>query len=64
MPNIPVVVGQGATVFVRGSHAEQKHSEITKRLFSAVGMCEEVAESMMNPITALAGSGPAYVSRN
>ncbi|KAJ8674873.1 hypothetical protein QAD02_010659 [Eretmocerus hayati] len=61
MPNIPVVVGHGATVFVRGSHADEYHTKITKELFSAVGLCEEVPESMINPITALAGSGPAYV---
>ena len=62
MPNIPVLAGCGATVYVRGRHASEADADITKRLFSAVGLCEEVPESMINPITALAGSGPAYVS--
>ncbi|XP_001606683.2 pyrroline-5-carboxylate reductase 2 [Nasonia vitripennis] len=61
MPNIPVLAGCGATVYVRGKHASSKDAEITKKLFSAVGLCEEVPESMINPITALAASGPAYV---
>jgi len=61
MPNIPVLVGCGATVYVKNRHANDNHAEITRKLFSAVGLCEEVPESMINPITALAGSGPAYV---
>ncbi|XP_011499839.1 PREDICTED: pyrroline-5-carboxylate reductase 3 isoform X2 [Ceratosolen solmsi marchali] len=61
MPNIPAVVGCGATVYVRGKHASEKDAEIARRLFSAVGLCEEVPESMIDPITALAGSGPAYI---
>jgi pyrroline-5-carboxylate reductase len=62
MPNIPAVVGCGATVYVRGKHASDADAEIARTLFSAVGLCEEVPESMIDPITALAGSGPAYVS--
>ena len=62
MPNIPVVVGCGATVFVKGTHASEDDADITRRLFDAVGLCEEVPESMVNAVTALAGSGPAYVS--
>ncbi|XP_014219563.1 pyrroline-5-carboxylate reductase 3 [Copidosoma floridanum] len=61
MPNIPVLVGCGATVYVKNKHANDTHAEITRRLFSAVGLCEEVPETMINPVTALAGSGPAYV---
>lgn len=62
MPNIPVLAGCGATVYVRGKHASADDAAITKKLFSAVGLCEEVPESMINPITALSASGPAYVS--
>lgn len=61
MPNIHVVVGCGASVYVRGSHASEDHAATARRLFSAVGLCEEVPENMVNAITALAGSGPAYV---
>lgn len=62
MPNTPALVGCGATVFARGKHAGDKEAEIAEKLFSAVGLCEEVSESMIDPVTALAGSGPAYVS--
>lgn len=62
MPNTPALVGCGATVFSRGSNASEKDAQLTEKLFSAVGFCEEVPENMIDPVTALAGSGPAYVS--
>ncbi|KZC10751.1 Pyrroline-5-carboxylate reductase 2, partial [Dufourea novaeangliae] len=61
MPNTPVLVGCGATVYARGKHAGDKEAEIAEKLFSAVGLCEEVPENLIDPVTALAGSGPAYV---
>lgn len=61
MPNTPALVGCGATVFSRGSSAGDKEAEIAEKLFSAVGFCEEVPENMIDPVTGLAGSGPAYV---
>ncbi|XP_043273124.1 pyrroline-5-carboxylate reductase-like isoform X1 [Venturia canescens] len=61
MPNTPALVGQGATVFARGKNAGDKEAEVTEKLFSAVGLCEEVDENVIDPVTALAGSGPAYV---
>ncbi|XP_011154984.1 pyrroline-5-carboxylate reductase isoform X2 [Harpegnathos saltator] len=61
MPNTPALVGCGATVYARGKHAGDKEAEITEKLFSAVGFCEEIQENLIDPVTALAGSGPAYV---
>ncbi|KAK2582083.1 hypothetical protein KPH14_002786 [Odynerus spinipes] len=61
MPNTPALVGCGATVFSRGKHAGDKEAEVAEKLFSSVGICEEVSENMIDPVTALAGSGPAYV---
>ncbi|XP_012252714.2 pyrroline-5-carboxylate reductase 1, mitochondrial [Athalia rosae] len=61
MPNTPSVVGFGATVFARGKNADQKDADIASRLFKSVGICEEVGENMIDPVTALASSGPAYV---
>lgn len=63
MPNTPALVGCGATVFARGRHAGEKEAQVAEKLFSAVGLCEEVDETMIDPVTALAGSGPAYVSQ-
>ncbi|KAL0127563.1 hypothetical protein PUN28_003085 [Cardiocondyla obscurior] len=61
MPNTPALVGCGATVFARGKNASDKDAEITEKLFSAVGLCEEVPENFIDPVTALASSGPAYI---
>ncbi|XP_076753716.1 uncharacterized protein LOC143425100 isoform X1 [Xylocopa sonorina] len=61
MPNTPALVGCGATVYARGKSAGDKEAEIAEKLFSAVGLCEEVPENLIDPVTALAGSGPAYV---
>ncbi|XP_012346243.1 pyrroline-5-carboxylate reductase 2 isoform X1 [Apis florea] len=61
MPNTPVLVGCGATVYARGKHAGDKEAEIAEKLFSSVGLCEEVPENLIDPVTGLAGSGPAYV---
>lgn len=61
MPNGPAFVRSGASVFVTGQKATKDDAEITKELFESVGFCEEVPESLLDPITALSGSGPAYV---
>ncbi|CAK9831798.1 Pyrroline-5-carboxylate reductase 2 [Anthophora retusa] len=61
MPNTPALVGCGATVYARGKNAGDKEAEIAEKLFSSVGVCEEVPENLIDPVTALAGSGPAYV---
>ncbi|XP_020278540.1 pyrroline-5-carboxylate reductase 2-like isoform X2 [Pseudomyrmex gracilis] len=61
MPNTPALVRCGATVFARGKYATDKEAEITEKLFSSVGICEEISENLIDPVTALAGSGPAYV---
>lgn len=62
MPNTPALVKSGASVFVRGSKATEKDAGITKKLLQSIGTCEEVTENLLDPITALSGSGPAYVS--
>ncbi|XP_053994293.1 uncharacterized protein LOC128884731 isoform X1 [Hylaeus volcanicus] len=61
MPNTPALVGCGASVFARGKYAGDKEAEIAEKLFSAVGICEEIPEYLIDPVTALASSGPAYV---
>jgi pyrroline-5-carboxylate reductase len=61
MPNTPCVVGQGMTVVCGGRAAAAGHLDRARRIFSAVGRCEVVEESYCNAITALSGSGPAYM---
>lgn len=61
MPNTPCVVGAGMTVVAAGRAATPAHLETARRIFSAVGRCEVVEENYCNAITALSGSGPAYM---
>jgi pyrroline-5-carboxylate reductase len=61
MPNTPAVVGAGMTVICRGRDATAEHLELARRVFLAVGRCEVVDEGYCNAITALSGSGPAYM---
>ncbi|KAI5750623.1 hypothetical protein M8J76_017158 [Diaphorina citri] len=60
MPNTPALVRQGASVFVRGSSASDQDAQTVINLFKSVGTCEEVPEYLLDGITGLSGSGPAY----
>lgn len=62
MPNTPALVKEGAAAISRGSRATAEDAQLGARLFRAVGTCDEVPEYQMDAITALSGSGPAYVS--
>ncbi len=62
MPNTPLRVGEGISFLAMES--EDRRPELlnlAKEIFSAVGRVEVVAEDKMNAVTALSGSGPAYV---
>jgi pyrroline-5-carboxylate reductase len=61
MPNTPAMVGLGATGVAPGAGATQLDIENTLAIFSSVGLAVQVAESQINAVTGLSGSGPAYV---
>ncbi len=61
MPNTPALVLEGASALTRGSHATAEDLEIAKRLFRAVGKVVIIEEVLMDAITGLSGSGPAYI---
>jgi pyrroline-5-carboxylate reductase len=61
MPNTPCVVGEGMTAISAGRNASAAHLAQAQRVFSAVGRCVTVDEAYLNAITALSGSGPAYM---
>lgn len=61
MPNTPAIVNQACSVFVRGSNATKSDADIAHSLLQSIGTSEEITEDMMDAVTALSGSGPAYV---
>ncbi len=61
MPNTPALVGAGASAVCAGSSARKKDIERALSVFNAVGKAIEVTESMMDAVTGLSGSGPAYM---
>jgi len=62
MPNTPATVGAGITAISSGSHVCDSHQKTAQELFSAVGEVVEVPETLMDAVTGLSGSGPAYVA--
>lgn len=61
MTNTPLLIGEGATVLARGKFAVDEHLLLAEKLFSNLGLTIELSENDLNGVTALSGSGPAYV---
>jgi pyrroline-5-carboxylate reductase len=61
MPNVPALVGAGATAIVRGTHATEDDMAQARALFEASGRAVVVEESLLDAVTGLSGSGPAYI---
>ncbi len=62
MPNTPATVGAAITAITPGKKVRPQHLEIAKKIFAAVGQVIEVPENLMDAVTGLSGSGPAYVA--
>ncbi|GBE15615.1 MAG TPA: pyrroline-5-carboxylate reductase [Proteobacteria bacterium] len=63
MPNTPALTGNGATVIAPGGKVKEGMIAWACRLFEAVGICLVLPENMMDAVTGLSGSGPAYIFR-
>ena len=61
MPNTPCLVGEAASGFAMGSNCADEDRTLVKSLLDAVGVSMEVNEYLLNAVTGLSGSGPAYV---
>ncbi len=61
MPNTPALVGAGATALAAGEHATEADLAQARALFDAVGKTVVVDEPLLDAVTGLSGSGPAYI---
>jgi len=61
MPNLPVLVREGISALTAGRYAQKEDLLLTENIFRAVGEVVIVSENLMEAVTGLSGSGPAYV---
>lgn len=61
MPNTPCLVGRGACGFCLGAAAQKADAALVEDLLASVGIAFQVPEKLMDAVTGLSGSGPAYV---
>jgi pyrroline-5-carboxylate reductase len=61
MPNTPASVQAGATAIALGSHATAEDVTVARAIFESVGRVVELEEALLDAVTGLSGSGPAYV---
>lgn len=61
MPNTPALVGRGVSAVVPGSKATEEDVALAERLLSAVGNVVRVPEKLLDAVTGVSGSGPAYI---
>ena len=61
MPNTPALVLAGASAFATGTQATDEDAETARKIFGGVGVALQVKESLLDAVTGLSGSGPAYV---
>lgn len=61
MPNTPALVGEGMSAVCKGKHASSEDAGLIVELFNSVGKCIEVEEKLINAVTGINGSGPAFL---
>ncbi|MFZ7103196.1 MAG: pyrroline-5-carboxylate reductase [Peptococcaceae bacterium] len=61
MPNTPALVAAGMTALSKGEFATDEHLEVAEQIFKSVGKTVRIDESLIDAVTGLSGSGPAYV---
>ena len=61
IPNTPMLVNIGASGVALGKNAGQQHGDIALHIFRALGIAYLVPENLIDPITSVSGTGPAYV---
>ena len=61
MPNTPMAVGAGMSAIALGKKAEEVHGSIAEKIFSSAGRVIFVEEKLMDAVSGLSGSGPAFI---
>ena len=61
MPNTAAIVGRSATAYAAAADTTPKDRELAESVFSSIGEVYPVEEKLLNAVTGLSGSGPAYV---
>jgi pyrroline-5-carboxylate reductase len=61
MPNTPALVGQAVTAMAGGRHTHPAHLEKARAILGAVGAVQILDEALLDAVTAVSGTGPAYV---
>ena len=61
MPNTPALVLAGASAFSLGTRATEEDADVAQKIFGSVGIAVRLKEELLDAVTGLSGSGPAYV---
>jgi pyrroline-5-carboxylate reductase len=61
MPNTPAMIGMGAAAYALGATATEADATATEALLAATGLAVRVSEHLLDAVTGVSGSGPAYV---
>ncbi|MGC3989042.1 MAG: pyrroline-5-carboxylate reductase [Chthoniobacteraceae bacterium] len=61
MPNTPALIRQGASAYSLGETATEADAQLVEKIFRSVGTIARVPEKLIDSVTGLSGSGPAYV---
>lgn len=61
MPNTPCLIGAGASAYALGGQATEADGQLVRQMLSTVGIAVAVPEKLLDAVTGLSGSGPAYV---
>jgi pyrroline-5-carboxylate reductase len=61
MPNTACIVGEAASAYAMGALATEEDREVVQEIFGSCGLVRELSEFLLNAVTGLSGSGPAYV---
>lgn len=62
MPNLPSKIGEGMNVLTFGKDIDPDYIQLGKKLFNSLGEIEKIPEKAMDVVTALSGSGPAFIA--